>query len=153
TTLAALCCAAGARLVIDDVMRLVDRSGSVDCLPGTTCLRLREPQRHLAELIDGASIGRTVDDRIAVRPPVSGGGPLPLAAVVVPEVSHDVDGVECERLEGREAIVELLRFPRVGDWRARPFLGAHFAAASELSDSIAVLRATIPSLGSLDAET
>jgi hypothetical protein len=144
STLAALCCAAGARLVTDDAMRLVDRAQVPECVPGSTALRLRRAARAIAERIDGVSVSESPDDRLAVRPSLAPDGPVPLAGIVVPELSREADDLIVERLDVRDAMIELLRYPRVGGWRAPSPIRGHFAAASELAESIPIHRAVVP---------
>ena len=66
STMATLCCAAGARLVTDDVLRL-DTTSGVRCVGGSLHLRLR-PQGAwaLARFDAPPSTATTVDGRVAV---------------------------------------------------------------------------------------
>ncbi len=69
------------------------------------------------------------------------------ADVVHSACPHDCPSVcalEVERLDAREALLELLRCPRSVGWRDPAPIRAHLAHASELVRSVPVFRATVP---------
>jgi hypothetical protein len=142
STLAAMLCGAGASLVTDDTLRVRLGGERIECFRGTSQLRLRPSTEELAE-IDGAEIVRTVDGRLGVAPQLASAA-VPLASVVVPVPSREATSLTIERLSPRNALVELLRVPRVAGWRDPDLLRMYFEACSELVDAIPVYRATVP---------
>src|SRR5436309_3387291 len=69
TTLAALCCASGAKLVTDDVLRIETARDGGWCFAGTSELRLRPPLADLAESLSDGPSQSTVDERYSAGPP------------------------------------------------------------------------------------
>jgi hypothetical protein len=144
STLAALLCAAGARLVTDDALR-VDRSvdGAV-CFPGTNRIRLTRNAAVLGKEIRGADLRATADGRTSVLPPGAADSPLELASVLIPSPTGETRELEVERLRGTDALVELMRHPRLGGWRAAEPVRRLFELTAGLAESVAVFRATVP---------
>jgi hypothetical protein len=143
STLAAMLCGAGAALVTDDTLRVRLGGERVECFRGTGRIRLRPNTQELAE-IEGAEIAPTVDGRLGVTPEPASAATLPLASIVVPMPSREATRLTVERLSPRDALVELLRVPRVAGWRDPDPLRLHFEACSELVDAVPVDRATVP---------
>jgi hypothetical protein len=144
STLAALLCAAGARLVADDVLR-VDATGSgAICFPGTRGLRLRPAATSLKGRIHAAAVEETADGRTRVLPTQRADGPLKLYAAIVPEPSREAKRLEVRRLGAMEGLQELLRHPRLGAWRAREPIARLFELTAEVAPTLAVYRARIP---------
>jgi hypothetical protein len=152
TTVAALCCAAGARLVTDDVLRveLHDREGW--CFSGSRELRLRPAAAELAELFAGYARRSTSDQRTAVRPAAAAPGTFPLAAVVMPGRADGARGLRIERLRGSEALLVLLRFPRSLGWTQAEKARRDFDVLASLAESVPVYRAELPSGPPFDGE-
>lgn len=141
STLTAALCRAGHGLVSDDVLRAEPvRDGSVLVHPGSSEVRLRPAARELA-----AGAGReTADGRLAVTAPTPGTRPLALAACVVPLPSRTVERVTVRRLSTAEALLRLVRFPRVVGWREPGTAAAEFQALADLAERVPVHEASIP---------
>jgi hypothetical protein len=144
STLAALLCATGARLLSDDALRVDPSGGNSVCFPGTNAIRLTPNAAALGERIDGADLRPTVDGRITVVPPGAAESPMEVASVLIPTPTDVTRELEVERLRGADALVELMRYPRIGGWRAREQVRRLFELSAELADSVAVFRATVP---------
>ncbi len=143
STVAALMCVAGARLVTDDVL-VVDPGPDATCIGGAPELRLREKAAEIAQMGPNANARKTKDDRIAFAPEVAAPVRLPLGAIVIPEPSQSVTRVDAERMTPSDALIALLSFPRVHRWRKPEVLTREFATLSRLVGTVPVYRATIP---------
>jgi hypothetical protein len=144
STLAALFCAAGARLVADDALR-VDVSGtSATCFPGSRRLRLRAPSAPLGHAIEEAALSETVDGRTAVRPAAVVDEPLPLRAALIPEPSREAARLEVGRLGPTEAVQELLSYPRLTRWQTPEQIGRLFQLTADVAAAVPVYRALVP---------
>jgi hypothetical protein len=142
STLAALLCAAGARLVADDALRVDATGNGAVCFPGTRSLRLRPAAANLATEIEGA-VEVTADGRTAVLPTRPAAAPLELAAVLVPELSQRAARLEVRRLGAMEGLQELLRYPRLTMWRAREPIAQLFELTAGVAAELPVYRATL----------
>lgn len=143
STLAAMFCGAGASLITDDTLRIRLRGERIECFRGTGRLRLRPATEELGD-IEGAEVARTVDGRLGVAPQSVRATTVPLASVVVPVPAHGARSLVVERLNPRDALVELLRVPRVAGWLDPGALRLHFETCSQLVEVIPVHRATVP---------
>jgi hypothetical protein len=143
STLAAMLCGAGAALVTDDTLRVRLAGGRAECFRGTGRLRLRPSTEELAG-IEGAEVEQTADGRLGVAPTLSDAATMELTTVVVPVPTRDASTLEIERLSPRDAVLALLRAPRVAGWRDPDPLRLHFEACSELAEAVSVHRARIP---------
>lgn len=139
STVAALMCINGARLVTDDVL-VVDAGPPATCIGGAPELRLREKAAEIA----GTNTRLTEDERFAFAPEPASPEPLPLSAIVIPGPSHDVAAVETELMSPSDALFALLAFPRVHHWRKADVLSREFTTLSGLVNAVPVYRATIP---------
>ena len=143
STLAALMCAHGARLITDDVLR-VSRGPEIRCYYGSGELRLRENAASIAEGIAGGRRSRTVDHRIALsfdRPPE----PAPLLrAVVLPRPSRSAAGLQVERLPRAGALLALARVPRIPIFHDRNTLAALFRVCHAVAENVPVFEAVVP---------
>lgn len=144
TTLAALCCAAGARLVTDDVLRIELRGDAGWCFRGSRELRLRPGAAQLATQLTAWAEHSTTDQRTAVRAVATEQGTLPLAAVVAPRCVHDATALHIERLRGSAAMLELLRFPRTVGWVDAEHSRQDFGRLAKLAETVPVYRAEVP---------
>jgi hypothetical protein len=144
STLAALFCAAGARLLSDDALRVDPSSDGAVCFPGTNTIRLTPNAAVLGRKIQGADLRPTVDGRTAVLPPRGVESSLELASVLVPSPASETRELEVERLRGADALVELSRHPRLGGWRAPQPVRLLFELSAGLAESVAVFRAKVP---------
>jgi hypothetical protein len=141
TTVAALMCAAGARLLTDDVVRLVPRADGWYVPPGTGQLRLREGATSLAPALSGET-EETVDGRIGVSPPLA--GEVRLEAFVFPCPSRDASSVDVRRLSEEDVLMRLTRFPRVIGWKDPEILARSFRWNARLARELRAYEAVIP---------
>ncbi len=112
STLAALVCGQGGRLMTDDVLRYEVEGKRVFGYAGTTELRLRPASAGLAEGYEHSRRRRTSDGRTALSPGWAAVERAPLDAVVLPRLLPDAEAVSLRALSGAEALLALLRFPR-----------------------------------------
>lgn len=143
TTMAALMCAAGARLVTDDVL-VVSSTRPVTCMGAASELRLRPKAVSIVADVDPSRTRMTEDDRLAYSPAPGPDEHLPLAGVVIPSPSQEASEVTVERIDPAEALFDLLEFPRVHGWEDPGVLQRDFTATTNLVNSIPVYEATIP---------
>jgi len=136
STLAALLCAQGGRLVTDDALRV---SADGDGWVGSTEIRLREPVSAL-----DFPERRTSDDRWALTVPLIGAEPTTVGAFVVPRPSPDAAAVEVRRASPREAFVWLLNESRSGAWTSRDVTLPWFRRIAAIAERIPVVEAVIP---------
>ena len=145
STLAALLCAAGARLVADDALRVDATDSGAVCFPGSRGLRLeagrREPRRRGSR---GRRWGRPRTGGSPCVPARSADAPLRLGAVLVPEPSREARTLQVRRLGAMEGLQELLRYPRLTMWRASEPIGRLFELTAEVAQGLPVYRATVP---------
>jgi hypothetical protein len=144
STVAALLCAVGARLVSDDVLRVSVAGGQARCFLGTSMLHLRPAATSIAERIPATSVEETPDGRLGIVPPRPDRTLLPLEAIVIPSLSEEAPGLSVERLRARDALVKLLSYPRHIGWRANGPVRTHFDGVARLAKLVPVYRATIP---------
>jgi len=145
STLAALLCAAGARLVTDDALRVDATDSGTMCFPGTRGLRLRPAAASLGAEVEGAVVMKTADGRTAVLPARPADAQLELGAVLVPELSREARRLRVRRLGAMEGLQELLRHPRLTLWRASEPIGRLFELTAEIAEGLPVYRARVPS--------
>jgi hypothetical protein len=144
TTLAALCCMAGARLVTDDALRVELAADGPLCYRGSNELRLRPQAERFAELFAPGARRTTLDQRTAVRPELSPGVTFPLAAIVAPRCLHAQIDVQVERVHGAAAVLELLRYPRTLGWTDPQQPQRNLDLLSALAAAVPVYRAELP---------
>ncbi len=147
STTAALACAAGARLVTDDLLTVtLPDDGTARAVLGATELRLRKGAETLLDRFAGdRPRSRTsVDGRQVLRLDDAAEGDLPLAAVVVPFPDRVHDELEAAILSSREALFTLLAFPRLEGWLHPPVVRSVFDGLSELSRRVPVVALRIP---------
>ena len=144
STLAALFCAAGARLVADDALRVDVSGSSATCFPGSRRLRLRAASAALGHAIEEAALSETVDGRTAVRPAAVVDEPLTLRAALIPEPSREAEQLQVERLGPTQAVQELLSYPRLTRWQTPEQIGRLFQLTADVAAAVPVYRATIP---------
>lgn len=145
STMAALLCAAGHRLVTDDVL-LVEPGPPATCAGGSMEVRLRPGSYELAATFPdpAASTRRTADQRLALGPPAVDARRYPLGAIVVPAPSRTAADVAISRLSPADAVVTLLSFPRIFGWQRHDVVVAQFEATSALAAAVPVYQARIP---------
>lgn len=146
STLAAVLCAAGARLVTDDVLRLgVDKDNTVTCVGGAPQLRLRPAAAWAVERFSvPVASSTTVDGRLAIEPASDGGRPLPLAVILLVRPSPARSEIDLRPLRGAEALVQLAAVTRIVGWKDRSVLRRQLDALSATARSVPVVEAHIP---------
>jgi hypothetical protein len=144
TTVAALCCIAGAKLLSDDVLRVETARRRAWCYRGSLELRLREQAAELAERIGRRSHRSTLDHRTAVRPYASKLSRLPLAAIVTPTCAHGAEELEIARLRGIQAVRELVAHPRTLGWLNPEHARHDFHVLTQIARRVPVYRAILP---------
>ncbi|MHA7985480.1 hypothetical protein ACX9R5_06695 [Rathayibacter sp. CAU 1779] len=142
STMATLMCAAGARIITDDLLRIDFFDGKPVTRLGSSELRLRKGADTLAARFDqDAAPGRrsSADDRQILRPIDDADDRVPLAAIYVPVPERDTAITRVDRISASDALFALLRFPRLLGWadpdvRTRQFaLSSHLLAKTPLS--------------------
>jgi hypothetical protein len=148
STVAALCCAAGAGLVSDDVVALVpDQAGPS---PVVACgraseLRLRPGAEQLTQLWP-AGVPRRVtgDGRVAIRPRPARGERHPLAIVALLDPDPGTERVELSPLAPNEALFALLGYGRLPGLTDRRLHRPLFELCSAVATDLPVVVARIP---------
>ena len=146
STVAALCCAAGAELVADDVAALrVDPTG-VACIGLGGELRLRPQAFGIADLFSPAlPEGRRTDDgRLAIRPPRAQSEHNLVSAVLFPRPVRDSSEVVTRRLEPAKAVLMLLANARIAGMVPATMQRGYFETVAALAASVPVLEARVP---------
>jgi hypothetical protein len=149
STVAALCCAAGARLVCDDVVPLARSSrepGGVACSGLGHELRLRPVAKEIADLFPAPGPFRriTADGRLALRPSLAPSEDNPLSAVVLPQPNRDAQAVTLRRLGPTEAVKELLSNSRIPALGSLDLQKPYFEVVTALAASVPVVEAQVP---------
>jgi hypothetical protein len=143
STVAAMLCASGARLVTDDVLR-VDHSGGARCHAGATSLRLRQGSRLVTSpSLDGEPTDLSVDGRVLWRPPQASPGPIALAEVCELVVDPSITAPVKTTSDWKAGLQCLLRYPRVGNWRDATS-AAHFDTLVDVARSVRVTQLRVP---------
>ena len=143
STLAALCCAAGAELLSDDVLRLVPEGQGFRCLSGRGEVRLRPDAAALAALFRERRCRMTADGRLALRVRDGPAQPARLAAIVAP-VRIAGGPIRIERLQPLDAWRATLAAPRILGTRDPALRRTQFEMTSALAQRVPVFRAEIP---------
>ncbi|MBB5786247.1 hypothetical protein [Jiangella mangrovi] len=146
STMATLMCAAGGTLITDDVLRLDDDGdGRLLCRLGATELRLRKSAAELVEQFAVAPASRlTSDARDALSVAASHTDALPLAGIVFPLPDRERETIELTRMGPMDALITLLRFPRLLGWSDPEILDRQFQQAGEIVERVPVFIAHVP---------
>lgn len=147
STTATLLCAAGGRLITDDVLRLELASARPRCHLGATSLRLRKCADDLAALFAADPARRvTGDGRIALGMTPSRRELCPLEVIVIPAPRHGTTsrGLELVRLDERRAALALLQFPRIIGWEDPGVLDRQLQEAVTIAQAVPVYVASLP---------
>ena len=146
STVAALCCAAGAKLVADDVVALRNDVRGVTCTGLGSELRLRPQAREIADLFS-PPLGETrltADGRLAIRPPRAADEHNVVSAVLIPRPVRDNQEVVTRRLEPTRAVMHLLANARIPGMVQPALQKSYFETVSALAASVPVLEARVP---------
>jgi hypothetical protein len=145
STTAALSCAAGARLVSDDVLSLEMASDNVMCPRGSRELRLRD---EATGLLDDPYwvVGKRplADGRLAIRPRCMDLDVAPLAAVVFPTPWRSAETPKLRLLHPLDAVFRLAAVPRIKGWTCPDVLRRGFLDTARLANDVPVFEAAIP---------
>lgn len=144
STMAAWTCAAGARFICDDLLR-INRSDAPRWIGRSPELRLRPSAE---ELVRGRQeqwhVRPSVDARLAALPPVSDEADGVIGAVVVPQPTRDAAGLKLERVDPVDAVLILASFPRLEGWRLPAAVEAQLDGAARIAAAAPVYVATVP---------
>ena len=144
STVTALLCADGARLVSDDALRVELVSGEAICYPGTGQIRLRPSAAGLAANFSNGMVTETGDGRVGINPARAEDRKLRVDAIVRPAPSRTSDRLEVRQLERREALVALISYPRVIGWQVVDPARRQFDLLARIIEVVPVFEATIP---------
>lgn len=147
STLAAAFCAAGARLVTDDVLRLKFERTGCRCFSGTLELRLRSSASEVSRHFPDAAQRPTIDQRIAVRPNKTEGRKKerpPLRAILIPRLTRASTALRVERLSRPKALFNLTRCPSMFGWQVDEPIRRQFHSLARAADSVPTYELTIP---------
>jgi hypothetical protein len=146
STVAALCCAAGAELVADDVAALQVGPAGVACIGLGGELRLRPQAFGIADLFSPAlPEGRRTDDgRLAIRPPRAQSEHNLVSAVLFPRPVRNSSEVVTRRLEPAKAVLTLLANARIAGMVPAAMQRGYFETVAALAASVPVLEARVP---------
>jgi hypothetical protein len=146
TTLAALCCAAGAKLVTDDVVPLTRTDTGFVCVGLSRELRLRDAAREVADLFPAPAPPRrlTADGRLAIRPQAADSESNIVSAVVVPRPSREAQHVSIDALAPPTAVLHLLANSRIPGMVPMSLQKPYFELVTELVGQVPVFVATVP---------
>lgn len=146
TTAAALCCAAGARFISDDVVSLEGERGGIACVGLGSELRLRQQAMGIAELFPPPPLERrtTADGRLAIRPPRPRQEHNLISAVVLPLPVRGPEHVTVRRLLPAQGVAALLANARIPGMVPPDWQRTHFEATANLVARVPVLEATVP---------
>jgi hypothetical protein len=145
TTTAAMLCAAGGRLVTDDVLTVELGSDVPRCPAGSTELRLRDAAIGLLDEDGWASARRLLaDGRMAVRPHVVEDATVPLDALVFPVPSRSADCPVVHRLGPTSAAFRLAAVPRISGWTCPEARRRAFTHTARLANTVPVYEIAVP---------
>jgi hypothetical protein len=145
STMAALLCSDGARLISDDVLRVEVAGNRPICLCGSTELRLRPAAADILERFSPAPPSRVVaDGRLAVNPPLVASDRMRLGAIIVPLPSRSCSTLKLHQQAPVDAIFSLVRFPRIAGWRSPELLQNQFDVLTRLGSDVPVFHAVVP---------
>lgn len=145
STVAAMCCGSGARLVTDDLLALKIVAGRFECPRGPAELRLRQQARELSALWpDGDLPKTTADDRHIARPAASAAEQLGLNTIVLPRPRRDIADIKLTRLSSKSAFQGIAGHSRWGSWVNKEVLSRDTQLLARLVREIPVYEAEIP---------
>ena len=144
STMAAVLCAGGARLITDDVLRLDLKDIGVGCHAGLPELRLRQAAAGLSEQFPSTVCRQTADGRLALRLPPPNDNVIPLRAIVIPKPSRDFPDLRCSKLSPLQAFLALTRYPRVLGWIGKEQLRRQVQWLGQVANRVPIFEAQIP---------
>lgn len=147
STMAALMCAGGARLITDDVLNVDLDANSAYARLGATELRLRKGADELASLFadeDRANWRTSADQRQVLRLADDALDAAALKAIVIPLPDRTLRDVELTTLPPKDAAFVLLQFLRLTGWRDPAIASGHFSAMVDIAKRVRVCVAKVP---------
>jgi hypothetical protein len=145
TTTAAMFCAAGARLVTDDVLTVELGDDVPRCPAGSMELRLRDAAIGLLHEQSWATRQRRlVDGRVAVQPRTVEDVRVPLGALVFPVPSRSANDPVVHRFGLAHAAFRLAAVPRITGWTCPHARRQSFAHTARLANSVPVYEVAVP---------
>jgi hypothetical protein len=142
STLAALFCASGARLITDDLLRLQPNANGFRCFPGTAQIRLRQSALGLAECAPAVVQQTTLDQpALTLDEPRSLGH---LRAIVIPCPSRGCQRLRLHPLTRSMALIRLMRYARVQGLREKEHLQRRFRTFANIVRGVPVFEAEVP---------
>lgn len=144
STLAALCCASGARLIADDVLSTKIDATSVTVHGRSPEIRLRAGALSIADDMNAGFPRRTtVDGRLAIEPTSSSREATRLRAILLPRPNRELSTPRLVRLSVTRAAFELARNTRVAVVEPQ-LLSQQFDQAVRLVSLVGVYEAHVP---------
>lgn len=145
STMAALMCADGGRLITDDVLRVDDWPVAPRVRLGASELRIRKGAESLVSRFDAPTpVRASADKRSVLQLGDDADDELPLAGIVIPSPSRDHGTLSLDVLAPKAALFTLMGFPRLAGWRDKAVLETQFTALASLLRSVPVFVAHIP---------
>ena len=144
TTIAAMACAAGARIVTDDVLRVEPGEPGVRCWRGATQLRLRPDAAAMVGCSDVAFAGVSADGRQLLPVDRAPMDEMPLTALFVPHVDPTARKVGVTAINRKDALFALVSSPRILGWQDARTHGRHFSRLAELVEQVPTFRLDVP---------
>lgn len=145
STVAALCCAAGAQLVADDVAALQGEREGVACTGLGSELRLRRPAFGIADLFSPPLVGSlTTDGRLAIRPSSAEQETNLISAVLFPRPRRDSSEVVTRSVDAGQALLLLLANARIAAMVQPTLQKTYFETVSALVSAVPVMEAWVP---------
>jgi len=145
STMATLMCAAGGKVITDDLLRV----DFIDDVPvvrlGSSELRLRKGADTLSESFDSAPGRRSsADHRQLLQPQGAAQDRVPLRAIFVPVPERDETRVRIDRIRATDAIFAVMKFPRLLGWLDPSVRERQFQLLSQLARSVGLSIAYVP---------
>lgn len=148
STMAALMCSTGARLITDDVLRVdADKNGGPPVARlGATGVRLRKGADTLAARFGSGSCRTesSADGRQVLQLADDADDRLPLRALVVPFPDRSGGPLRVRRLDPKRAMLVMLGFARLPGWTDQSVLTRQFDQLAALVMRVPVVTATVP---------
>ncbi len=144
STLATLCCASGAKLIADDLLRLAMTDEQVRCYPSMAEVRLRPGAAALADLFPADAARSTADHRLAIRLDAAMEPKPRLDAIVLPRPHRTCQTLRVERLPAAQALYLLSSYPRVAGWQDEELIRRQFEGLARVVKTVPIFQAIIP---------
>lgn len=142
STIAAALVGTGATAITDDVCRLTEHDRGWVVHPDSGQVRLREGSHALATMFRGDEVVTTPDRVMLCLPTVE--APVPVAAIVVPRISHEARSLAATRLRGTGAVLAVLEHPRMASLMGDDLSRSLFQFASSLVTAVPTWELVLP---------